>query len=468
MVGSLAFGICYQVLGGQGQMLTTPVVEEALPAFIRNLKMRSLCLALLVIPVASESAFGDWPAFLGGASRSAAIESVRIPEKWSPDSGVKWKTPLVGHGQSSPVVVGQNIYVTAIDGPMKETNLVSCFDLATGEKKWSKEFANSLQVKNDPYTSRAAPTPTADTDGVYAFFESGDLVSYTPDGTFRWERKLMDDYGKYEGRFGLGGSVAQDAKHIFILADNSGPSYLIAIEKATGKTVWKSDRTSRTAWSSPMMLQVAGEQQIVVSSAGSVDGYDPKSGKLLWTISDVGGNTVASPVPFGDGKFLVGASPGRNGENSEGARKSNMAVQVTKSGDSFAANVLWRNKRATSSFGSPIVYKDRAYYSNRSGGVFCIDANTGETIYEKRIAESTWATPVGNADRVFFFGQTGDTTVVGASGEFKKLSVNRLYEESKDGGGPGGFNAEIQYGVALCTSGLIVRTGSNLYLVPGE
>ncbi|MFN3192967.1 MAG: PQQ-binding-like beta-propeller repeat protein [Aureliella sp.] len=426
------------------------------------IRTSAFVLGLTLFSITSRCS-ADWPAFLGGVERDQ--QSVVLPVTWGPSENVVWKSPLPGHGQSSPVVVGDLVYVTAIEGPNKDQNIVLCFDLATGQEKWRHSFENPMPLKNDPYTSRAAPSPVADKDGVYAFFESGDLLAFTKTGEVRWERNLASSYGEIKGRFGLGGSVAQVDGKLFVLADNEGPSYLVCIDKASGEEIWKADRKSRVAWSSPMILNVAGKPQVVVSSAGPVQGYSVADGSLLWELDGVGGNTVASPLSFGDGLFLVGASPGRRGENSEGAKKSNMAVKVTENAGGYQAEVLWRNEDATSSFGSPIVYQGKAYYVNRAGVVYCMDASTGEKVFYSRIAESTWATAVGSGEHVYFFGQTGDTTVLKTGDEFNKVSVNRLYEKSADGGGPGGFNAEIQYGVALCDKGLLVRTGENLYLV---
>ena len=302
----------------------------------RSILLMSTCF------VALASARADWPSFLGGAQRGKI--DVALPLKWSSDSGVTWTADLPGHGQSSPVQVGDHVYLTAVDGPNKETNLVLAYDLNSGKELWRYESQSGLPVKNDVYTSRAAPTPVADADGVYAFFESGDLVALNPAGEVRWKRSLIDAYGKYAGRFGLGGSPAQLADRIFVLADNDGPSYLLAVDKKSGETIWKTDRSSRTAWSSPMIVMVEDQPQIVVSSGGSVDGYDVDSGEQFWSFDDVGGNTVASPVPFGDASFLVGASPGRSGENAEGAKQSNMAMQIKKENSSFDcatfANIL--------------------------------------------------------------------------------------------------------------------------------
>lgn len=425
----------------------------------RSVFVLGLSVFCLVIgrPVAA-----DWPGFLGGTMGADA--DVRLPLNWSADSGVTWRTPLPGHGQSSPVQVGGIVYVTAIEGPNKETNLVLAFDLGTGKELWRHESESRLPVKNNAYTCRAAPTPVADEAGVYAFFESGNFVALDAEGKVRWERSLVDEYGKYEGRFGIGGSLAQLGDQVFVLADNDGPAYLLSLEKATGKTLWKTDRESRTAWSSPIVVPVGGKPQIVVSAAGTVDGYEPTTGKLLWTLDGVGGNTVASPAIVSDGQVLIGASPGRNGESSEGAKQSNLLLKINVDGEKFTPEVVWRNTQATSSFGSPISHGAHAYYTNRAGVLYCIDLATGETAYTARIAESNWATPLVSDDRIYFFGKSGTTTVMAAGGEKKQLAENKLYE-SQGGGGPGGFDAEIQYGVAATPKGTVVRTGSNLYLI---
>lgn len=424
--------------------------------------IRCLFLCLLSTSI-WKVALGDWPTFLGGQARVTAND-YNPPTQWSPEQPMGWQVELPGHGQSSPVLVGKNIFVTAVDGPMKESNLVACYNLDSGKENWRQSFPSSLQVKNDTYTSRAAPTPVADANGVFAFFESGNLVALTPLGEIRWERDLIRDYGKYQGRFGLGGSLAQTEDKVIVLADNEGPSYLAAFDKKTGKTLWKTDRVSRTAWSSPMIATIDGAEQIIVSASGSVDGYSADSGEQLWTFDDVGGNTVASPVIVEGNRFLIGASPGRNGENTQNAKQSNLFMRVVKQEDGYEPEILWRNTQATSSFGSPVLHQGFAYYTNRAGVVYCIDAETGITAYTARLAESNWATPIGIGNRIYFFGKDGTTSVLQAGSEKKILAENRLWRSAADGG-TGGFNGEIQYGVAPTPDGFIIRTGSRLFLV---
>ncbi len=428
---------------------------------------------------ADESVPNRWPGFLG--AESTPVQS--IPKSWAPDANIDWTASLPGHGQSSPVIWGQQVYVTAIEGPQKDTNHILKLSLKDGDVEWDKTFPTSMPVENSVYVSRAAPTPVVDQNTIYASFESGDVIALSHAGELRWSRSLTKDYGKFKNRFGLSASPVQTDDYVIVLVDDDGPSYLLALDKTTGKTVWKTDRESRTSWSSPALIEVEGEDQVVISSAGSVDGYNPQNGERLWTFSDVGGNTAATPTPLGSGAFLVGASPGRNGENAEGASKSNMAIKIVRTDDGYEPQVLWRAKGPTVSFASPIAYQGFAYWVNRSGVVYCRDAKTGEEQYTKRIAQSCWATPLGVGGQIYFFGKDGVTTVLAAGPDFQQLSENQLWnpdEEQVDQKlveketdptrrrAAGNFAGRIQYGIAASNNRLLIRTGDRLYCVGGQ
>ena len=283
-----------------------------------------------------------------------------------------------------------------------------------------------------------------------------------------WQRSLTEEHGKFENRFCIGSSLAQTEDAFFLLADHEGPSYLAKINKADGETIWKRERESRVSWSSPALMEVDGMQLLVVSSAGTIDAYDANSGDQVINFTDVDGNTVATPIPFGDGQFLVGASPGQSGENTAAAERSNAAMQISVVDGEPQLSVAWRAQRVTSSFGSPMVHDGMAYWVNRSGVVTCFDAASGEQKFSGRLAEGVWATPVGIGDRVYFFGQKGTTTVIAAGDEFDKLGEYRLWEAEpmEEGGRRGGsFGGRTQYGVAVVDGSLLVRTGDRLYCV---
>ena len=235
-----------------------------------------LLLSSLLLVTDSPSA-SVWPGFLGAGALPIAADSV--PLEWAPDRNIAWKADLPGEGQSSPVVWHGHVYLTTVEGPKKDTNHVLAFDLTSGQLLWKHSFPTSQQVEKTLYVSRAAPTSAADAAGVYAFFESGDLVALDHSGKVRWERSLTKDYGPFKNNFGIGSSLAQSEEAIYVLADHEGPSYVMAIRKSDGKNLWKTDRTSRISWSSPAIVTVAGKPELVVSSSGSLDGYDPATGE---------------------------------------------------------------------------------------------------------------------------------------------------------------------------------------------
>ena len=418
----------------------------------------------------------SWPAFLGAGA--TPLGPATLPLRWSPTENVAWQARLPGHGQSSPVVVGDMVFLTAVEGPMKDTCHVLGLALSDGRERWRHSLASSDPVENSLYVSRAAPTPVVDAHGVYAFFESGDLVALAHDGRPRWQRSLSKEYGRFSNRFGLAASPTHLEERLFVLVDDEGPSYLVALSKADGATLWKQDRTSRTSWSSPAVVTIDGQPQVVVSSAGTVDAYDPATGTRLWTLDGLGGNTAATPIDVGTGRFLVGASAGREGQNAEGARRSNLLLTATRRADAWEPQVLWRTQRATPSFGSPVVHGGCAYFVNRAGVVVCLDAATGEPHYEERAAQSVWATPLCVGDRVYLFGKDGTTTVIAAGPRWQVLAENVLWDPDSVAVDPAAaareateerrrgaamFGGRTQYGIAAVNGTLLVRTGDVLY-----
>ena len=420
-----------------------------------------------------------WPGFLGaGASE---VEPASIPLKWSPTENVAWDASLPGHGQSSPVIWGDKVFVTTVEGDNKETCHTLCLSLKDGSILWDHKHTSTSPDPNSVYISRAAPTPVVDGQHVFAFFECGDLVALTHDGKEVWNRSLSKEYGKFTNKFGLSGSPVQTESSVMVLIDDEGPSYLVSFAKADGKILWKTDRTSRTSWSSPALLTIDGQPQVVVSSAGSIDGYDPSTGKQIWTFTDIGGNTGTTPLPAGPNQFLVAASPGRSGENSEGAKKSNALMKVSRDGENWKVEKVWMAAEATPSWASPFIHQGFAYWVNRVGVVYCIDAATGEQKYAQRTKQSCWATPMPLGDRIYFFGKDGLTTVLAAGPEFKELAANELWPADTpptDNGAPkpdetsaerkqasAMFSGPTQYGVAAVSGSLLIRVGSHVFCI---
>ena len=422
---------------------------------------------------------GDvWPGFLGVGATAPNEQNVAV--EWSPSKGVVWQSPIVGHGQSSPVIWNERIFVSTVDGPKKDKCIVVAYSLKDGKEQWQYAIDSSDPVENSVYVSRAAPTPVIDESRLIVFFESGDIVSLSHDGKEQWKRSISKDIGKFKNKFGIGSSLIQNKDHVFILIDDEGPSYLVALDKKTGNTVWKKDRKEKVSWSSPGFVRAGDKNHIVVSSAGAVDGYDETTGELLWTFSDVGGNTATTPFDLGNGRFFVAASAGREGENTELAKKSNMLMQIEKTATGWQAKPKWLSDEATPSWASPIQHAGCAYWVNRVGVVYCIDMESGKLHYKQRTKQSCWATPVGIGNRVYFFGKDGITTVLAAGPEFKILAENVLWEPDSikppENAGANEtteerrraaamFSGPTVYGVAIADGNIVLRIGERLFCV---
>lgn len=408
----------------------------------------------------------DWSSFQNGGRTTAAAS---LPTEWSPDEKVAWSVPIPGYGQSSPVVAGEKIYCTSVSGENKEGLHVTCFAADLGQQLWKYDLRNSSPEKNSSYVSRAAPTPVCDDTGVIAFFEGGNVVALDDSGKLRWQRDLVADYGPIKARHGLGASVEQSDSSVFVWVERQDEPYLLCLSKKSGETIWKVDGVGSTSWSSPRLVPVGASSHLVLSASGKLAGHDPASGRRLWSFDDISGNTTPTPVPLGDGRFLVGASAGRGESGGGKAAESNGVIEVTKSDDgSFTADYVWRAERATCSFGSPCAHNGNAYFVNRSGVVYCLDLQTGEELYAKRTKQSTWATPIGCGDHIYLFGRSGVTTVIESGPRFKLVAENALWKTEQpaaEGDGSDGrmnFGGAVLYAAAIVDSGLLLRRGDRL------
>jgi outer membrane protein assembly factor BamB len=460
----------------------------------------------------------SWPAFLGQGA--GTIDPTSIPLQWSDKENIAWKTDLPGQGQSSPIIWNDNVYVTSIEGTMKEKCYLLGVALADGSERWRVQLDSAQPVRSTYTQSRSAPTPCADSAAVYAFFETGNVAAVSHQGEILWQRELTNDYEPFESTIGLAASPTLHEGLLYILVDHEGPSYLLALDTKSGETVWKTERYSRSSYASPSIISIAGKPQIVCSSSGSIDGYDPQTGEMLWTFDEgVGGNRTGAPLQIADGMFAIGASPGMHNEREEQAKETNFVMQVKLVEGQYLPSVLWRTTEAMPSFNSPMAHHDCVYWVNRVGVVYCYDLMTGKNHYTKRTNGVCWVTPIGLGDRVYLFGKDGITTVLAAGAEFKILAENRLWdpevagqaERSRKGrtdrghGPDAEHNAEkehsadegsrsegervarrqltsdpqsddedaeakrfadpVQYGVAIVDGHLVIRTGSALYCV---
>lgn len=387
----------------------------------------------------------NWPGFRGGGDSHTHVPAERLPLKWSETEHVAWRAPLDGYGQSSPVVWADRVFVTTADGPMKQTMIVTCFDLATGERRWQRRFEASQQIERSDYVSKAAPTPAIDAARLYVFFESGDLIALDHDGQTLWQRSLTKEYGPFEGNHGVGASPAQSADALFVLIDHGAPGYLLCIDKNSGQNRWKIDRPKRVSWSSPIVSNRAGRTEVLISSNGVVESFDAADGSRLWFVEGLEKNTVCSPS-FTDDWVIVGSTE----------RQSCVAVARGGEGDVSGTHVRWRAETASATFSSPLIHRDRVYMVNNAGVAFCLDLSTGKERWAHRLPAACWASPLAAGGRVYFFCKNGATVVLDADAEQPTV----LAESSIP------VPAETrQYGYAVAGPSLLLRSGAELFCI---
>jgi outer membrane protein assembly factor BamB len=346
------------------------------------MKMKQLLvtalLALVTLGTFSPTAHSDWTSFRAGGSSHVSGE---LPTRWSPHEGIAWQLELPGYGQSTPVIFRDYVYVTAVEGTMKEACLVLCYELSSGQELWRLTLKSANPSPSNYMASRAAPTPVVDERGLYAFFETGDVVAVNLHGEKLWHRELTADYGHFDNNHGLGASPAQNATHLFLNIEHRGPSYLIAIDKFSGATTWKVDRGSGSSWSSPIVADVNGDEQVIVSSGGSVAGYNVEDGSQLWLLDGLQGNTVPSPTMM-NSKLFIGARLPEFA--AEGSVRSNCCIDLSRLG-ADGPQVLWRAEKAMSDYCSPVQAGAVTYFVNKGGVLYCIDSQSGKLHYVKRL-----------------------------------------------------------------------------------
>ncbi|MCY4027595.1 MAG: PQQ-binding-like beta-propeller repeat protein, partial [Acidobacteria bacterium] len=271
-------------------------------------------------------------------------------------------------------------------------------------------------------------------------FESGDLGALSHDGEPVWSRALKADYGEIRG-YGLGSSLAGNDEALFVLVAHDGPSYLLAVDPATGKTLWKADRPARSAWTTPIVVPGGGGELVVVSIDGAVEAYDAETGERVWWIDDVSGNRLSSPVVLAGGRLVVPSVDSR----------STLAVPIEHRGPLAGDKVLWRGRGATAGMSSPVVTGGAVCLINSLGVIRCLEQRSGQSRWAARLPSPAWATSIVNGDRVYVFGVDGTATILAADvAEPIELARNSLTVPDR------------VYGVAAVDGALLVRTGREL------
>jgi outer membrane protein assembly factor BamB len=392
------------------------------------------------------SATPNWPQWRGPGGMGVSTEK-DLPVEWSATKNIKWKTPIAGRAHSSPVVWGNKVFLTtAIEGPVvpgakaathmnggkefvhpdsigadrKHTFKVICLNAATGKLIWEQTaFEGTPYDDRHRKSSFAASTPATDGKLVLAFFGTEGLFAYDMNGKLAWKA----DLGKLR-TLGLGtGTSPILFENLVIIQcdeDNGEASFVVALDKKTGKEMWRIPRKVSVSWATPILVPGANRTELITSGSQTVVAYDPATGKELWRHNGVKSNAIPSPVANQEMVYISAGFPA----------KIVMAIRMGAAGD-LTDSVVWQYAKGTAYVPSPILYGDYLYLTTDRGILTCLDAKTGEVKYEGGripIPATFTASPVAFDGKILLTSEDGDTFIVKAGPKHEILGTNSVGE----------------------------------------
>jgi outer membrane protein assembly factor BamB len=435
----------------------------------RSIFALSIVMMMLTTTLADEK----WAQFRGPGSMGVA-EDPNLPDTWSTTENVAWKTEIPGSGWSSPVVWGDNIFVTSVvstvegekpkkglyfGGERKAASdvhrwMVYCVDWKTGKIRWQREVLQSVpQSSRHLKNTYASETPVTDGERVYAYFGNVGLFCFDMNGKPLWSKK----WGPFKTRYGWGtaASPVLYKDRIYIVNDNDEQSFILALNKKTGEQAWRADREEGSNWATPYVWENESRTEIITPGTKWVRSYD-LNGKLLWQFT--GMSSISIPTPFS--KYgMVYITSGYVGDQVRPvyAIRPGASGDITlKEGEKANQYIAWYQPQAGPYNPSPLVYGDH-YYTLLDRGFFtCHDAKTGKEVYGKvRIdpgVNAFTSSPWAYNGKIFCLSEDGDTFVIQAGAEFKVLAKNSLDEM-------------CMATPAIARGSLIIRTASKLYRI---
>ena len=358
-----------------------------------------------------------------GPSGQGFVAPGKYANTWSPTTNIKWRVPIPGAGNSSPIVWADRIYVTTAQEGGSKLSLMS-YTRADGRKLWEtvvpQEGVEHVHQKN----GHASATPVTDGQMIYASFGRHGLVAFNTDGKIVWHRK----FGVIDNYHGPAGSPVLYKDRIFLYQDHEGSSaqraFVAAFDAKTGKTLWETPRSETVGWGTPVVINSGERDELVINSQRRVAAYDPQTGRELWTVRGMTFEVIPTPVV---GEGLVFASSGRAGPT--------YAIRPGGSGDVTATHVAWSTPKGSPFVPSGVVHNGLLYLINDMQSILTVyEAKTGTLLYQGRLGvaqrEGFSASPVVVNGEVFFTNDEGETFVVMAGREFNLLHTNNLGERT--------------------------------------
>ena len=395
-----------------------------------------------------------------GNDGNGTSANVNIPTEWSPQSNLKWKAQLPGAGSSTPIVVGDRVYVTCYSGYGTDFNSTGtqkslvrhliALDLNTGKEIWKASVENIST--EDPFQGfltehgYATSTPTSDGENIYAFFGKSGVFAFDKQGKQLWKTSVGTESGSRH--WGSSASLI-GYKNLIIVnaADESQTIY--GLNRKTGEVVWKAEAAGlENTFCTPLLISLGERTELVIAVPWEIWGLDPETGKLLWYVETDLDSNVCPSVIAKDG--IVYAMGGRQG--------GSIAVRAGGKGDVAKSHVLWK-ATATSYVPSPVIHKDRLYWVNDRGIALCVNAKTGELVYQERVGASGtgrlfYASVSLINEKLYAVSRHGGTVIYETGDKFRQIANNKHLDDTA-------FNASP----VVTGNHLLLRSNSHIYCI---
>ena len=401
----------------------------------------SLCIVLFAVDAVAQTAELNWTHWRGPNANGTAAASARPPIHWDMTTNVRWSATLPGEGSSTPIVWNDQIFILSAEATQRKSEKppvmneasktippdvyyrfwITSIDRATGKTHWQK-----LATEQVPHAGKhtthtyAAGSPTTDGERLYASFGSQGIYCYSLGGELVWQV----DLGDMTTRYGWGEAVTPVLAGDLLIVnwDQEQGSFITALDKRTGKEIWKVDRPKEvTSWNTPLVVEHVGRQLIVVNGTDRVRAYDSKSGAELWSCGGQTVNAIPSPVRFEDTVICM-----------SGYRAAlAVAIPIDAKGDITATSqIRWKIEQGTPYVPSPALSGRRLYFTGINADILsCVDAETGKSIADrKRLSgvASLYSSPLVAGGHVYFVGREGTTVVIKDSDSLETVAVNKL------------------------------------------
>ena len=355
----------------------------------------------------------DWPWWRGPERNGVANPAQDPPTEWSATQNVVWKSPVPGRGHRSPTVVGPHVYLATADDEAG-TQSVLCFDRATGKQLWQTEVHRGGLMRKNEKSTAASSTVACDGERVYISFANSDAVFVTAlstAGQQLWQTKIAD----YKIHQGYGASPALYQSLVLAAADSHAGGVVAALDRQSGSIVWKHDRPKEPNYTSPIILNVAGRDQLLMTGCNLFSSFDPLSGKSLWEVKGATTECVTSTVTDGQRVFCSGGYP-----------KNHLAAVLADGSGKF----VWETRDRV--YVPSLLARDGHLFGVLDAGVAaCWKSDTGEERWKKRLGGEFSASPVLVGDTIYASNEKGETFVYRADAEkFEQLAVNKLGDEA--------------------------------------